>query len=934
MFTMAKIRNGSTYLGKHLSANDYYAEDERVVGKWLGTGADLLGLSNRAIGPNDDAFEALRQNRHPQTGKQLTERTAKTRIAFLDFQCSAPKSVSVLAVTFGDERLRQAHQTAAHKAFSFVERLAARRVRNGASAWSDDTRVTGNLCAAAFVHDASRALDAQLHTHFVTANATFDPNDKRWCALTESEILGGIRFCSKIYQSTLAHEVIKAGYDIDHTRDERGNITGFEIRGVTEEDRAIASRRRAAIDAAIRCFERERGRHPTKKEVDQIVRETRGDKLLEISTPEVRRRQLAAFTESRQLALRAVVAKAVATAPIPTIPNLTIALANARDHLFERESAVVAHELIAEVINQNLGGVDADHVLQAITAQEAGICTLRPNKTPELAVIGTTAGVRAEFEMIEFLNAGLGTRPPLGKEDFRPPDFLSDSQRTCVSDILSSRDTVTALRGVAGAGKTTALSVIEGGLKENSVASFYCAPTASAAGVLKSEGFDNATTLADFLLQAERKHGDQLRGALIVVDEAGLISNRQGEELFALARRCGARILLVGDSRQHSAVEAGDFLGLLETHSRLRAHELTDIRRQILAAYREAIKTISCGRAREGLVALDSLGFIQEAGNDYIDKAAKAYQEFDDNDVILVAPTWAEIDALTDAIRARKKERGELSEEREVQSFDSVKWTGAQKRRAENYSPGMVLSVHGNDPRHGLLRGTQLEILAATDDHLLRVRDHTGREWTLDPRKQSEAWDAGKSRPLKIAAGDKILIRQNLKSSGLTNGDVLEVKSIHADGGWSGIDATGQERTVPATFRAYAHGYAVTSHKSQGRTADHVIVCAARLDAKATYVAFSRGRKSALCFTPDRDALIGGVPSRSANRQSALDVIAPGSRSRIRRATGTHRAWDAIQMLARMARRAAEAARRLFPAKSIPALPSLWNHSAHPSLYR
>ncbi len=149
-----------------------------------------------------------------------------------------------------------------------------------------------------------------------------------------------------------------------------------------------------------------------------------------------------------------------------------------------------------------------------------------------------------------------------------------------------------------------------------------------------------------------------------------------------------------------------------------------------------------------------------------------------------------------------------------------------------------------------------------------------------------------------------------------------------------GIDAAGRECTVPATFRAYAHGYAVTSHKSQGRTADHVIVCAARLDAKATYVAFSRGRKSALCFTPNRDALIGGVPSRSANRQSALDVIASGGRLRIRRTTRTHHDWDVFQSLARMARRAAEAARRLFPAKSIPALPSLWNRSAHPSLHR
>ena len=57
MFTCAKIRNGSTYLGTHLSANDYYAEGEHVVGKWLGKGAELLGLDGKSIGKDDSAFD-------------------------------------------------------------------------------------------------------------------------------------------------------------------------------------------------------------------------------------------------------------------------------------------------------------------------------------------------------------------------------------------------------------------------------------------------------------------------------------------------------------------------------------------------------------------------------------------------------------------------------------------------------------------------------------------------------------------------------------------------------------------------------------------------------------------------------------------------------------------------------------------------------------
>ncbi len=99
VFTCHPIRNGESYLSQHLTANDYYAEGEHVVGVWMGQGAELLGLSGQEIGPKDAAFEALRTNRHPTTGERLTERTGRERIAFYDFQCSAPKSVSIMAAT-------------------------------------------------------------------------------------------------------------------------------------------------------------------------------------------------------------------------------------------------------------------------------------------------------------------------------------------------------------------------------------------------------------------------------------------------------------------------------------------------------------------------------------------------------------------------------------------------------------------------------------------------------------------------------------------------------------------------------------------------------------------------------------------------------------------------------------------------------------------
>src|SRR5687768_7989896 len=90
MFTIAKIKNGETYLDHHLSANDYYTEKESVEGVWMGEGAKRLGIDGKSIAAGDALFEGFRNNIAPD-GKPLTERGGENRIRFLDIQCGAPK---------------------------------------------------------------------------------------------------------------------------------------------------------------------------------------------------------------------------------------------------------------------------------------------------------------------------------------------------------------------------------------------------------------------------------------------------------------------------------------------------------------------------------------------------------------------------------------------------------------------------------------------------------------------------------------------------------------------------------------------------------------------------------------------------------------------------------------------------------------------------
>src|SRR4029453_5923201 len=109
MFTVVSQKNlagAETYFDENLSRNDYYTTEEVRAGQWIGYGAERIGLKVEGY-VNRDSFRAFCENINPQTGQRLTQRNKETgkRRVFYDFTCSAPKSVSILAVTLHDHRL-------------------------------------------------------------------------------------------------------------------------------------------------------------------------------------------------------------------------------------------------------------------------------------------------------------------------------------------------------------------------------------------------------------------------------------------------------------------------------------------------------------------------------------------------------------------------------------------------------------------------------------------------------------------------------------------------------------------------------------------------------------------------------------------------------------------------------------------------------------
>ena len=849
MFTAVAQKNlgdAESYFDEHLSQNDYYAAGEIRPGQWIGAGAERLGLKGEVT---REQFHALCENRNPETGERLTQRQLKEgqRRVFYDFTCSAPKSVSVLAVTLADERLVTAHEEATRIAFRELETFAATRVRKQGG---QKDRTTGNLAAAAFTHTSSRALDPQLHTHFTVFNATFDDSERSWKALQAGGMFDAIRYGTAVYRNELAKRVQQIGYRIQPSKH------GFQIEGVSDEVLKRFSKRAQQRDSVVKELEQKLGRKLSNNAISHAVHQSRAEKVKGISTTEVRGRQLAQLSSEEQQSLQNLCSSVHPVRPVRGFEPEKQTLNQAIAHVFERKSVVPEHELLNVALSRRPGEVDLPTLKTAVKYSSELVKTERGFSTRQI--------LATELDLIQTVNAGCDAVAPL-HPGYRPADWLGEDQQRAIYHVLRTSDRITGLRGLAGTGKTTALRELVAACKEARIEPLFCAPTAAATEVLRTERFE-AKTLQSLLLSKPVLTERQL----IVLDEAGAVGMDDMKRLFDLAR--DARIVLSGDTGQHASVARGDALRILENHSDFQSGQLTRIRRQRKVEYRRAVELAAQKNTNEAFAQLERMGAVTEYSNDNLhDKAAQSYLKAleQNQSALLVAPTWNEIEAVTEKVRAALKTSGRLAgEDKEFQVFDSLSWTEAQKRDARQYRPGMAIQFHRR--KAGFGRGETVAVVAVQDDSL-KVQRMDGSESLFPLGARPACFDVGEKRKLKVAAGDKLLLQSNWRKK-FVNGELVEVKAIQGD---SVVLADG--RVIPENYRTFTHGYAVTSHAAQGKTVDEVLVVASSRSLPAVhqeqfYVSISRGRERCQVFTDDAELLRSHVTHSSA-RLAAVEAV-------------------------------------------------------------
>jgi conjugative relaxase-like TrwC/TraI family protein len=868
MLTIRAMTGGAGYAQKHLEHSDYFDQNRTVQGEWHGRGAELLGL-NGAV--THQQFEAVREGLHPETGEFLRPRHSADRLAtdgeveskarsLYDLTFSAPKSVSVQALVGGDDRLLEAHRHAVDVALQEAERYAGARVRlDGAN----HDRQTGNLVVAAYTHDSSRQLDPQLHTHAVAANLSYDGVEGRWKALQASGMYERRAYITEVYRNELAREVRGLGYEIESQRNAKGVDNGFEIKGISKEVLERYSQRSDQRDESIRQFAAEHGRHPTDNEIAVLVRESRPDKLHEISSVEVHRLQVDRISPLEYRNLLDLHEQSIERSQTfsPEIAPAVQSLQHAEEHLFERKTVSKDHELMTEALRHGRGKLDLAELRGSYEFEVAQSKLLQVGGN-----VATQTSLERERSMVAVVDQGIHRYPALGGSDhFEPKASLRLEQRHAVETILASQDFAINLRGAAGTGKTATLQEIDRGLHAAGHEVLAVAPTRSAVEELQKVGFGSSMTISRLL--EDQTAQESIRGNVLIVDEAGMVSGRQMEGLLDLARREDARILFSGDTRQIQSVESSDALRILERESRMTSVSLTGIQRQSNPEYREAIETFRKS-PDQGFAKLQDMGAVREVP--YVDRAqavADVYRELtagQNRKVLVVAPTHEEIGRVTQAIREDLKQRAVLGDGETLYRHIPLQWTEAQKKDISNYQPGQVLVFHRAS--HGIEKHEALTVtnVSGSSIHTMNGR---GEEKSVS-LTQARSFSVHERTEIEVASGDKLLMMGNRKEPGFraTNGELTTVRSIER-----GIINLEDGRSVPANYREFTHGYAVTAHRSQGKTVDHVIVSADVMKQELFYVAASRGREGISIVTSDVERL-GESLGVSMARPSAIEL--------------------------------------------------------------
>lgn len=870
-----RLKGTPTNIARYYTVGDYYTKGSDEPSEWGGAIAAELGLEGRV---DRGQFQELLAGR--VNGQQLGRHRANGEIEHhpgWDFAVNAPKSVSIMALVMGDERVLASHERAVGTALSYLEEHAALRRREDGEIVH---HTTGRLLFARFTEHASRALDPHLHTHVVVLNMTNSADSERMASLETRAMFGEQMAAGQVYRNDLAHDLRQLGYEIDF--DPRSGL--FEIVGVPKAFIAATSQRAEQIDAHAKEHgltgqsARRQSFYETRRAKEKAGLEALHGHWTERAEPY---RQALDSTLATAEGRQGEIAADPAAAKRATLFGIRQAeTREAVNNLGQMYRLGLASH-VGEVRLADLRPLVAEHEKRAklLTTREAtGDRTLTRGRT-------TRRSAKLEMALSQHLGLAMNDGQPIASADrmlgVLETAGLTPDQEQALVYTAAARDRVTGIHGVAGAGKSTLIRALNQAA-EPGTTMIALAPTSSAAANLGQTAGIESRTVASLLASGGR---DVTQRHVLVLDEAGQLGNRQALRVLEISRETGARLILIGDNKQTGAIEQGKAFWLMQRLG-LSTAQLTESLRQETRSMKAAVTQARLGNYAASLGHLDKV--VSGEGADALARGLVAEwtrlkPENRANTNILVLENATRLVVNTQIRETLKREGVIAAEDTRLQVLTPAGLSDQEKHYARFYSGGQVVTFGRDNAGLGIARGTEYRVVGIGKDangrQIVRLVDEHGRLIRWDPRLgQARQINVFNREERDLAQGDRVqwrLVTKELDLKNAERGTVLALEGSLATIRW---DRGERVQSVDLSeLKTWDHGYAETVYSSQSKTYARAYVLApvnsGLVNAQNYYTAITRARYGVKLWTEDPERLVDKLERFSGEKTSSLEGL-------------------------------------------------------------
>lgn len=494
----------------------------------------------------------------------------------------------------------------------------------------------------------------------------------------------------------------------------------------------------------------------------------------------------------------------------------------------------------------------------------------------------TSEAKATEINILSIEKTGRSSVKPVASEEkvkeMLAKSNLNEGQRDAFQLMMTTENRFIGIQGIAGSGKSHMLSkTVEEIKKEatklsegNGYKVIGLAPYASQNRALEQLGMESKT-LASFL--SNKKEQSELNSkSIVILDESSVVPAKQMQQIMRIVERQDARLVLVGDSKQTQAVEAGKPFEQLQRAGMSQAY-LTEIQRQKNQEIKAAVIEAANDKIPKAVQILDKY-IVEISDNEKrYQTIAKDYAklpESERNETLIVAGT----NEARLKINALVRDNLGIEGGSDIKVLNGVDMTKAQAREARSYTNGMLI-VSERNYKDSLQKEEQYQIkninLAKNE---ITVESKSGEKLVFDPSKTSMI-RAYEEDQIKLKAGEWVKVTKNDKTLDLRNGERYLVasaneKEVVLKKGNSDVSIPYNNKPLNLQY-----GYATTVHSAQGLTSDRVMIDA---DVKSItsnravfYVAISRPRNQLKIYTNERKKLASSM-SRVPKKYAALEL--------------------------------------------------------------